>query len=177
MRLLNPQNSRGEVTAGSRRHSGLVYTNSLFLAPMSSGEQANPGSGGGRSFSALKTTIRSMQMQIQVNTDRNVEGREALTREVEAEVQSTLGRFSGQLTRVEVHLSDENAGKSGSADKRCMMEARPTGQQPVAVTHLAASLVEACAGAAQKLAQLLEGKFSRLHDHKGGASIRDNDLR
>jgi hypothetical protein len=120
---------------------------------------------------------KAMHMHIQVNSDRNIEGRDALTRQVTDEVQATLGRSSVQLTRVEVHLSDENAGRSGSADKRCMMEARPAGQQPVAVTHLAASLTEAYAGAAQKLAQLLDGKFGRLHDPKGGASIRDNDLR
>jgi hypothetical protein len=116
-------------------------------------------------------------MQVQVNTDRNIEGRETLIQQVETEVEAALGRFGSQLTRVEVHLADENAGKSGSADKRCMMEARPTGQQPVAVTHHAATLAEACAGAAEKLKLVLESKFGRLHDHKGAESIRDNDLR
>lgn len=116
-------------------------------------------------------------MQIQVSTDHNVEGREGLIRQVEAEVQATLGRFSTQLTRVEVHLGDENASKGGSGDARCMMEARPAKQQPVAVTHHAATLDEAFAGAAQKLGQLLESKFGRLHGHKGAASIRDNDRR
>jgi hypothetical protein len=115
-------------------------------------------------------------MQIQVNTDRNIEGREALIRQVEGEVESSLGRFSLHLTRVEVHLGDVNAGKPGDADKRCMMEARPTGQHPVAVTHLAGSLAEACAGAAQKLANLLESKFGRLHDRKRGTSLRNTDL-
>lgn len=116
-------------------------------------------------------------MQIQFNTDNNVEGRDKLVRQVEAEVQATLGRFSDQLTRVEVHLSDENASKGGSGDMRCMMEARPAKQQPVAVTHHAATLDEAFAGAAQKLEQLLESKFGRLHGHKGAASIRDNERR
>ena len=52
-------------------------------------------------------------MQIQVNTDDNVEGREALARRVEAEVSQTLSHFSDQVTRVEVHLSDEDSEKSG----------------------------------------------------------------
>ncbi len=116
-------------------------------------------------------------MQINVNTDRNVEGRDELARQVEAEVQATLGRFSGQLTRVEVHLGDENASKGGGADMRCVMEARPAGQQPIAVTHHAATLDEACSGAAGKLERLLESKFGRQNDHKGAASIRDNDRR
>lgn len=115
-------------------------------------------------------------MQIQVNTDNNVEGREELSRRVEAEVAAALSRFGGHLSRVEVHLGDVNAGKGGD-DKRCMMEARPNGQQPVAVTHRAATLEEAFDGAAEKLGNLLESKFGRLHDHKGAASIRDNDRR
>ncbi len=116
-------------------------------------------------------------MQIQVNTDDNIEGRERLIGRVEAEVGATLARFSDQVTRVEVHLGDENAGKSGGADKRCRMEARPSGQQPVAVTHHAATLEEAYEGAAKKLRNLLESRFGRQHDHKGTASIRDNEQR
>lgn len=116
-------------------------------------------------------------MQIQVNTDNNVDGRDALIRQIEIEVEAAVGRFGSHLSRVEVHLGDENAGKAGAADKRCMIEARPNGQQPVAVTHHAATLNEACVGAVQKLESLLESKFGRLLDHKGAASIRDNELR
>jgi len=46
-------------------------------------------------------------MQIQVNTDDNIEGRDAMTAGVEAVVTAALGRFGDQLTRVEVHISDE----------------------------------------------------------------------
>jgi hypothetical protein len=112
-------------------------------------------------------------MQIQVNTDDHVEGRDALTAHVASEIKSTLARFSDRLTRIEVHLGDENAAKAGSADKRCMMEARPTGQPPVSVTHHAATLGEALTGALRKLKTVLESKFSQLHDHKGAVSIRD----
>lgn len=116
-------------------------------------------------------------MQVQFNTDGNVEGRDALARRVEADVAATLGRFGDQITRVEVHLSDENAARGGGADKRCLMEARPTGRQPVAVTHQAATLEEAYGGAAKRLRNLLEGTFGRLNDTKGAASIRDNERR
>lgn len=112
-------------------------------------------------------------MQIQVNTDDNVEGRDALTAYVERQIRETLSRFSDRVTRVEVHLGDENAGKAGSADKRCMMEARPTGQPPLSVKHHAPSLDEAMSGALRKLKTVLDGKFSQLHDHKGADSIRD----
>jgi len=112
-------------------------------------------------------------MQIQVNTDDHVEGRDALTSYVEGEINNALGRFSDRLTRIEVHLGDENAGKAGSADKRCMMEARPNGQPPLSVKHHAPSLDEAMHGALRKLKAVLDGKFSQLHDHKGSESIRD----
>lgn len=115
-------------------------------------------------------------MQIQVNTDDGTQGGDDLVGLIEAEVQAVLGRFESHLTRIEIHLGDENGGKSGEDDKRCMMEARPTGQQPIAVTHRAATVEQAYTGAARKLRSMLESKFGRLQDQKGGVSIRDNDL-
>jgi len=101
-------------------------------------------------------------MQIQINTDHNIEGREALAAQVSATVESALSRVSEHITRVEVHLSDEKANKSGQNDKRCMMEARLEGRQPIAVTDEAATLDEAVGGAADKLARLIESTLGRL---------------
>ncbi len=114
-------------------------------------------------------------MKVQVNTDDNVEGREKLARRVEAEVSHTLSNFSEHITRVEVHLSDEDSDKSGHNDKRCLMEARLAGRPPVAVTNHAGSLDEAFGGAAAKLKRSLESTLGRLKDHKGRDSIRGND--
>ncbi|CDH45204.1 MAG: HPF/RaiA family ribosome-associated protein [Candidatus Competibacteraceae bacterium] len=106
-------------------------------------------------------------MQIQINTDRNIEGHEALAAQVSGVVESTLSRFSDHITRVEVHLSDENSDKKGGNDNmRCLMEARLEGRQPVAVTHQAATLDQAVDGAADKLARLIESTLGRLRDHK-----------
>ncbi len=116
-------------------------------------------------------------MQILVNTDHNVAGHETLARRVQADVRDALSRFSNQITRVEVHLSDENAAKSGAADKRCIMEARCVGRQPVAVSHQASTLEEAFDGAANKLQRLLESTLGRLTDYKGGQSIRKDKSR
>jgi ribosome-associated translation inhibitor RaiA len=104
-------------------------------------------------------------MDIRLNTDKNIEGKEALAAQVEAAVERALHRFDDQITRVEVHLSDENAGKPGRDDKRCLMEARLEGRQPVAVTHQAGSLSEAVDGAANKLKSLLTTALGRLSDH------------
>lgn len=100
-------------------------------------------------------------MQVQLNTDSHIEGREALTAQVSGIVQSALSRFSDHITRVEVHLSDENSHKSGQNDKRCLLEARIEGRQPIAVTHHASTLDEAVDGAANKLARLIEHTLGR----------------
>ena len=112
-------------------------------------------------------------MIVQVSADRNVDGRDELARRVEAEVTSRLWRYSSQLTRVEVRLGDESAGRSGSADKRCTVEARPSGRRPVAVSHHAATVEEAYQGAVGKLRNVLESSFGRLGAVKGSDSIRD----
>ena len=89
-------------------------------------------------------------MQIQINTDHNIGGHQALVAEVSGKVERALSRFSAHITRVEVHLSDENSLKSGQSDKRCMMEARLEGRQPIAVTHQAATLDQAVDGHATR---------------------------
>lgn len=101
-------------------------------------------------------------MQIQINTDRNIGGDERLAEHVEGVVRDTLSRFADQITRVEVHLADVNASKSGQDDKRCMLEARLAGRKPTAVTHLAGSVAEAVSGAADKLARAIDRELAKL---------------
>ncbi len=104
-------------------------------------------------------------MDVLVNTDNSVEGHEALSTEVESTVRHALDRFSDRITRIEVHLSDENSHKSGSDDKRCMIEARIAGRQPTAVTHNAPEISKAVAGATDKLRRALETVFGKLATH------------
>jgi ribosome-associated translation inhibitor RaiA len=108
-------------------------------------------------------------MHVQVNTGAHIEGREALATRVHGAVESALGRVSDHITRVEVHLSDENGSKRGQDDKRCVMEARLEGRQPVAVTHEAATFEQAIDGAADKLTRLIASTLGRLHDKRGHA--------
>lgn len=115
-------------------------------------------------------------MRIQINT-HDTAGDDDFTGRVEAAIAAGLGRFAGQLTRVEVHLADVNAGKHGAADKRCMIEARPNSHQPVAVTHQAESIPLAIDGALEKARKALDKALAGRTDHKGAASVRDNDLR
>ncbi len=105
-------------------------------------------------------------MKIQVNTDHNIHGHKTTIEQIEATVEAALGHLSEHITRIEVHLSDENAKKGGDTDKRCVMEARLEKHQPIAVTEEAASLDEAVEGAAEKLKRLLDHTLGRLSDHK-----------
>ena len=105
-------------------------------------------------------------MQIQINTDHNIEGHEELAAQVRSIVKSALSRISDHITRVEVHLSDESSHKSSQNDKRCIMEARLEGRQPIAVNHQAATLDQAVGGAADQLTRLIESTLGRLRDQK-----------
>ena len=101
-------------------------------------------------------------MHIQVNTDRHIESNTELTLLVENTLKNTLDRFSARVTRVEVHLGDENSHKAGGDDKRCLMEARLAGLQPIAVRHQAQTLEQAIDGAAGKLERAIDSRLGRL---------------
>ncbi len=106
-------------------------------------------------------------MQIQINTDHNFEVHEATVEQFRSTVQSALSHFSEHITRVEVHLSDENADKSGQNDKRCLLEARLEGRQPMAVTETAANLSQALHGALDKMTRMIESTLGRAeHSRK-----------
>ena len=104
-------------------------------------------------------------MKVLINTDHNIGGHEVLAAQVSGVVKNALSRLSDHITRVEVHLSDDNVDKSGN-NKRCVMEARLEGRQPIAVTDQAATLDQAVDGAALKLTRLIEHTLGRLHDEK-----------
>jgi len=104
-------------------------------------------------------------MKIQINTDNNIEGSDELTQQTQVAVESALERFAQRITRVEVHLSDENSSHKGGTDKRCVMEARLEGMQPVAVTDQAENMEQAVNGAADKLEKLVDHELGRLGDH------------
>ena len=101
-------------------------------------------------------------MQVQIHTGHHIEGTDAMGKWVSSAVQEALARFSGQISRVEVHLSDENGGKKTSPEnKQCMLEARLDGHPPLAVKHHAANLNQALDGAADKLVRLIENTLGR----------------
>jgi ribosome-associated translation inhibitor RaiA len=104
-------------------------------------------------------------MQIQFNTDKNVTGSEGLIASSTSLISEELSRYSQQITRVEVHFSDEDGNKEGFNDKRCMVEARLSGMKPIAVTNKANTHEQAFFGAIDKLKTSLEKITGRLKDY------------
>ena len=90
-------------------------------------------------------------MKIQFNTDKNIEGTEELETYVSEKINSALKHFDDKITRIEVHLSDQNADKGGTDDIQCKMEARLEGIQPVMVVSKNASKEKALDEAVGKM--------------------------
>lgn len=110
-------------------------------------------------------------MQIEVSTDRNIQGRQELAAKVESVINDRLGRFSDRLTRIEVHLSDENSKeKSGSSDMRCLLEARLAGCQPITVSDNGSTWSQALDAATKTLEKRLQRTLDRLNDATGQTS-------
>jgi hypothetical protein len=113
-------------------------------------------------------------MFVEVNTGNGMENKETLERWASEYLNETLARFNQDITRVQVQLSDENSGKGGAADKRCMLEARMNGYAPVAVNHHAETQDEAFRGASQKLIHAIEHALGKLDrkQHRDRETIR-----
>ena len=100
-------------------------------------------------------------MNVILNTDQPADNFDALSTHVTAVVSEALMHYRDHITRVEVHLGDENGAKPGPGDKRCMMKARVDGRSPIAVTHHAETVDAAVHGAARSLAKAIESVIGR----------------
>jgi ribosome-associated translation inhibitor RaiA len=82
-------------------------------------------------FSVKQFKINNMKLQF--NTDKNIQGTESLKTIVSEKINHGLKHFADKITRIEVHLSDQNADKTGPEDIQCKIEARVEGMQPIMV--------------------------------------------
>jgi ribosome-associated translation inhibitor RaiA len=110
-------------------------------------------------------------MLVQVITDNHIRAHDTLVADIEAALEDSLARFAPQVTRVEVHLADENSHKGGGNDKRCALEARLAGLAPVAASATADEIKPAIDAAIDKLVAQLDHKLGRLNDRKKGVSF------
>ncbi|MBL7872512.1 MAG: HPF/RaiA family ribosome-associated protein [Cyclobacteriaceae bacterium] len=105
-------------------------------------------------------------MIIQFNTDKTINGNQRQRDYFATLIEEELERHSTHITRVEIHLSDENGIKEGSNDIRCLLEARLRGRKPIVVVDQSDTIEHAMAGAIEKLKASLESIMDRISDHR-----------
>ncbi len=101
-------------------------------------------------------------MLIQFNADKNLTVHEDFNDKLSTLLKDKLSRFSEHITRIEVHLSDDNGSKQGPDDKKCLLEARVEGRPPVAVSATAKNYEVAVEAAISKLRSSLDTIFDKL---------------
>lgn len=95
-------------------------------------------------------------MLIQVNTDKHIDSGAAAIAHFSEVIKEELSRYDEHITRVEAHLSDENGSKNAGDDKKCVLEAKVKGSNPIVVTVVDATVHQSVKSAAEKVATLLE---------------------
>lgn len=101
-------------------------------------------------------------MKIQLNTDKHIQGTEALETMVSEKVNHELKFFADKISRIEVHLSDQNALKGGPDDIQCKIEARVEGMQPLTVASKSGSKEKAVDVALDKMKATLGTVFGKM---------------
>lgn len=104
-------------------------------------------------------------MIIQINTDKTLNGDNRHQEYFSTQIKETLERFEDHITRIEVHLKDENGKKDGVNDKTCVLEARLKGKQPIAVTTEADSVEKAVSNALDKMKVALTTVIGKSQNH------------
>ena len=104
-------------------------------------------------------------MTIQFNTAHHVNANEEFKAPIIVLLNEKLDRFSDNITRLNVHLSDENGNKEGGNDKRCLLEAHIEAGIPLVAKNHANTCAQAVEGAAQKLKASLNSLHGRSENH------------
>ena len=107
-------------------------------------------------------------MIIQFNSDKNITGKAKFVTPIINLISTKLNIFSDEISRVEVHLTNEDCEIDNPMDKRCMMEARFAGMQPVAVTNMAETHEKAVGGAVD----LLRNSLLAIIGHMTSNSVK-----
>jgi len=105
-------------------------------------------------------------MTVQINTGENLENNVRTEEYYSERVVKELDRFAEYLTRVEVHFADTNAGKSGPDDKKCTIEARMRGRDPLAVTAQSDKIEKAFDAALDKAKASMTTIVGKMQNHR-----------
>jgi hypothetical protein len=105
-------------------------------------------------------------MKIQFNTDKTIAGDERNETFFSNQISEALQRFDSKVTRVEVHLKDENGNKDSVNSRSCILEARIEGRQPIAVTAQANTVAQTVSDAINKLKSSLKTILGQMQSHR-----------
>lgn len=108
-------------------------------------------------------------MQIQIYSDNHIENSSKMVEWATEAVSNKLQRFDENLTRVTVHVNDENGVKAGAQDKRCQIEARARGLAPISVTHKSESVRLSVDGALDKLHAALTTQLGKQRSKRAAS--------
>ncbi len=102
-------------------------------------------------------------MQIILHNDDTIHGFESAQAFAEDVIGKALHGMADRLTRVEIWVSDENGPKGGPENKKCSIEAHPSGRKPVGVHAHGPDVPSVMRTAAKKLARVLDKEFRPSH--------------
>jgi ribosome-associated translation inhibitor RaiA len=110
-------------------------------------------------------------MLVLVHTDNHIQGDDRLKEYTEEVIEGAMDRFGNRITRVEVQFSDQDSReKTKGNDKRCVLEARLAGLQPLTVSHDADKVKDALHGAVDKLEKLIANTIEKHIDSQRRAA-------
>lgn len=101
-------------------------------------------------------------MDILIN---NIPENEEMRESLKSSIANAFDRFSKRLTRIEVRISDENGDKNSADDKKCVLEVRPRGMQPIVVTSHGDTVENAVDEAIDKMKASLNTEMGRLQNY------------
>ncbi len=104
-------------------------------------------------------------MQIQINAG-DVQVTDAIEQHIHDSLEQALKHHPERVTRIEVHLRDDASKRQGVKDKRCKIEVRLAGLDPLAVEGDSDDLYDAIKQAAGKAKRAVEHKLERHDQHK-----------
>lgn len=104
-------------------------------------------------------------MIVQYNTDKAINGSEEKQDYYRDLIKKKLKKYQSHISKIIVHVADENGPKNGNNDMRCLIEARVEGYQPIAASDHANSVEHAVVGAVHKLIASLDKIFENIKNH------------
>lgn len=104
-------------------------------------------------------------MIVLINSDKTINTEERKDDYFKSQIEEELERYQSHITRIEVHLKDENGKKDGFNDMTCLLEARLEGRQPIAVSCQADTVELAVSGAIDKIKAAVETILGRKQNY------------